>query len=93
MMPLEVTAAALSVLVHSISNSLCHFLKSQVTFTPADLCAVPRHPVPLLLLPLGTAHQRRRDHLTASASPEHQDGRRGKSAAIAFVSRAAQLRL
>lgn len=36
MMPLNVTAAALSVLAHSISNSLCHFLKSQVTFTTVD---------------------------------------------------------
>lgn len=49
MMPLKVTAAALSVLVHSISNSLCHFLKSQVTFTPDDLRA-PTSPPPVPLL-------------------------------------------
>lgn len=50
MMPLKVTAAALSVLVHSISNSLCHFLKSQVTFTPDDLRAPPHPPPPVPLL-------------------------------------------
>lgn len=59
MMPLKVTAAALSVLVHSISNSLCHFLKSQVTFTPDDLrapTAPPTSPPPVRL-----------DHLTVRA--------------------------
>lgn len=39
-MLLKVTAAALTVLVHTISNSLCHFLKSQVTFTPVDPAAL-----------------------------------------------------
>lgn len=58
LMPLEVTAAALAVLVHSISNSLCHFLKSQVTFTPADLCAAPPPTTPGPLIS---------DHLTVRA--------------------------
>lgn len=40
MMPLKVTAAALSVLVHGISDSLCHFLKSQVTVTSVDPSAL-----------------------------------------------------
>lgn len=94
MMPLKVTAAALSVLVHSISNSLCHFLKSQVTFTPDDLCAPTAPPPPL---PLCFCWERSSEATwspdCASASPKRQDGRRCKSAAIAFVSRAAQLRL
>lgn len=55
MMPLKVTAAALSVLVHGISNSLCHFLKSQVTFTSVDPSA--------LIPPLWKSAQRQHDRL------------------------------
>lgn len=44
MTPLKVTAAALSVLVYDVSNSLCHFLKSQITFTSFDPLALTVHP-------------------------------------------------
>lgn len=69
-MPLKVTAAALSVLVHTISNSLCHFLKSQVTFTPVDPAALKcwerrseatRRPgIRYLLMPAGNVRADRR---------------------------------
>lgn len=63
MTPLKVTAAALSVLVHEISISLCHFLKSQITFTSPDPRALTVHPSSIV--------QRRCDHLTSVFSQNH----------------------